>query len=133
MASHRVAHEAFHDSPLTIRHALTATIETICHILYNLQGFNRAGRPETPSKPIKSAHGVASLKQKHPGFEIWSLLEDAEIIELIDGGRFTPKAYAEKLVLRKFGNTSRATLKKDRKKLRKAAASAARPYPSVPG
>jgi hypothetical protein len=60
------------------------------------------------------------LKQKHPEFILWKHIDEAELRELADGIAFTPKAYAETLTLRKFGITSRETLKKDRKKLRKA-------------
>jgi hypothetical protein len=60
------------------------------------------------------------LKQKHPEFILWKHIDEAEIKELADGIAFTPKAYAETLTLRKFGITSRETLKKDRRKLRKA-------------
>ncbi len=81
---------------------------------------------------LSSSCTPASLKQRHPGFEIWKLLEDTEILELMNDARFRPKAYAEHIVLRRFGLTSRQTLKKDRAKVRKAAASAVHPYPSVP-
>ncbi len=60
------------------------------------------------------------LKQKHPKFTLWTLIEDSAIQALTDGEAFTPKAYAENLTLSKFGLTSRETLKKDRRKLRKA-------------
>lgn len=61
-----------------------------------------------------------SLKRKHPRFEIWKLLSDSEIKEIAEGAPFTPKSYAEHLTLRKFGITSRNTLKKDRQKLKRA-------------
>jgi hypothetical protein len=60
------------------------------------------------------------LKKKHPDFTLWDHISDGDLKELVDGVAFTPKAYAENLTLRKFGITSRETLKKDRKKLRKA-------------
>jgi hypothetical protein len=60
------------------------------------------------------------LKQKHPQFILWEHIDKAELKELAEGAAFTPKAYAENLTLRKFGITSRETLKKDRKKLRRA-------------
>jgi len=60
------------------------------------------------------------LKQKHPKFTVWTLIEDSQIKALVDGEAFTPKAYAENLTLAKFGLTSRETLKKDRQKLRNA-------------
>jgi len=53
-----------------------------------------------------------SLKQKHPGFEIWNLLEDREVLELINGRRFKLKTCAESVGLRKFGLASRETLKR---------------------
>ena len=61
-----------------------------------------------------------SLKKKHPEFVLWGYITDIEIKELVDGTAFTPKAWAENLTLRKFGLTSRETIKKDRKKLRQA-------------
>jgi hypothetical protein len=61
-----------------------------------------------------------SLKKKHPEFVLWGCITDIEIKELVDGTAFTPKAWAENLTLRKFGLTSRETIKKDRKKLRQA-------------
>jgi hypothetical protein len=61
-----------------------------------------------------------SLKKKHPEFVLWEHVTDIEIQELVNGTAFTPKAWAENLTLRKFGLTSRETIKKDRRKLRKA-------------
>jgi hypothetical protein len=63
---------------------------------------------------------VADLKQKHPGFVLWKHIEETELKELAEGNPFKPKGYAENLTLRFFGITSRETLKKDRRKLRKA-------------
>lgn len=63
---------------------------------------------------------VDSLKRKHPKFTLWTLIEDSQVKALVDGEEFTPKAYAENLTLAKFGLTSRETLKKDRRKLRRA-------------
>ena len=60
------------------------------------------------------------LKRKHPNFALWNHIEDSQVQALVDGEEFTPKAYAENLTLTKFGLTSRETLKKDRRKLRKA-------------
>jgi hypothetical protein len=60
------------------------------------------------------------LKRKHPTFTLWTIIDDGQLRELVDGEPFTPKAYAEHLTLMKFGLTSRETLKKDRSKLRKA-------------
>lgn len=61
-----------------------------------------------------------SLKSRHPEFGIWSVISASEVEEIVGGVAFTPKAFAETLTLRKFGITSRETLRKDRKKLRKA-------------
>jgi hypothetical protein len=60
------------------------------------------------------------LKKKYPTFDLWTHLPDADLAELVKGVAFTPKAYAENLTLQAFGITSRETLKKDRKKLRRA-------------
>jgi hypothetical protein len=65
---------------------------------------------------------VEGLKRKHPKFTLWTLIEDSQIKELVEGEAFTPKAYAESLTLAKYGLTSRETLKKDRRKLRNAKA-----------
>jgi hypothetical protein len=62
----------------------------------------------------------SELKGKYPNLSLWDHLQAAELKELTDGVAFTPRAYAENLTLRKFGITSRETLKKDRQKLRKA-------------
>lgn len=59
------------------------------------------------------------LKRKYPKFRLWTHVQDSQIKELIDGEAFAPKAYAENIVLTKYGFTSRETLKKDRRKLRK--------------
>ncbi len=61
-----------------------------------------------------------SLRTKHPTFVLWGYLDQQEVRDLAHGTEFKPKAYAESLVLRKFGLTSRETLRSDRKKLRKA-------------
>jgi hypothetical protein len=60
------------------------------------------------------------LKRRHPDFLLWGHLSTAEVKEIADGEAFSPKAYAESLTLRHFGLTSRETLKKDRRKLKKA-------------
>jgi hypothetical protein len=60
------------------------------------------------------------LKEKYPNFTIWNMLFASELKELVDGAQFRPKAYAENLVLRKYGLQSRETIKKDRKKIRAA-------------
>ena len=69
---------------------------------------------------IKSYCTVESLKQKYPDFKLWTHIEKSQIAELVNGEEFFPKAYAEHLALAKYGNTSRETLRKDRRKLRKA-------------
>jgi len=61
-----------------------------------------------------------NLKRKYPKFTLWTVIEDSQIMAIVEGEKFTPKAYAENLTLMKFGLTSRETLKKDRRKLRKA-------------
>jgi hypothetical protein len=63
---------------------------------------------------------VEDLKRRHPKFALWTLLSDPEIEELVRSERFVPKAFAGALTMRKFGFTSRETLKKDRRKLLKA-------------
>ena len=60
------------------------------------------------------------LKKRYPAFVLWQHLDENELKELAEGVSFKPRAYAENLTLRKFGLTSRDTLKKDRRKLRKA-------------
>lgn len=67
---------------------------------------------------------VEGLKGKYPDFNLWTVIEHSQLRELVNGEAFVPKAYAENLVLAKFGLTSRETLKKDRRKLRKAKANA---------
>jgi len=69
---------------------------------------------------LKGYCTAEGLKEKYPGFALWGLIHEDELKELVDGAEFRPKAYAESLTLRKHGITSRATLKKDRQKLRKA-------------
>ena len=61
-----------------------------------------------------------SLTKKHPRFVVLGLISKQELQELVDGEAFSPKTYAENLTLRKFGITSRATLKKDRNKIKRA-------------
>jgi hypothetical protein len=60
------------------------------------------------------------LKRRHPDFVLWGHISDEELKEIASGTDFRPKAYASNLVLRRFGITSRETLRKDRRKLRKA-------------
>jgi hypothetical protein len=74
----------------------------------------------TIKQDLKRFCTAEDLKQKHPQFILWEHIDKAELKELADGVAFAPKAYAENLTLRKFGITSRETLKKDRKKLRQA-------------
>jgi hypothetical protein len=71
-------------------------------------------------KEVNGYCTVEGLKRKYPTFTVWSHLEDWQLKALVDGEEFAPKAYAENLTLMKFGLTSRETLKKDRRKLRKA-------------
>lgn len=61
---------------------------------------------------------VEGLKAKYPQFILWQHIQHAELKELVTGEPFALKAYAETLTLRKFGITSRETLKKDRRKLK---------------
>jgi hypothetical protein len=63
---------------------------------------------------------AAGLKSKYPQFVLWNHILDVDLKDLIDGANFVPKAYAESLTLRKYGITSRETLKKDRAKVRTA-------------
>ena len=74
----------------------------------------------TVKQELRRFRTAADLRLKHPEFILWKHIEQAELEELVDGTAFTPKAYAENLTLRKYGITSRETLKKDRQKLRKA-------------
>lgn len=62
---------------------------------------------------------VEGLKETHRDFILWQYIDAARVQELVDGEPYTPKAFAERLVLEHYGLTSRETLKKDRKKLRK--------------
>jgi len=61
-----------------------------------------------------------SLKKEFPGSIVWEWLDDAQVKELAAGEAFSPKAYAENIVLAHYGCTNREMLNKDRKKLRKA-------------
>jgi hypothetical protein len=63
---------------------------------------------------------VKLLKNKYPRFVIFKLLSQQELQEIVDGVPFSPRAFAENLTLRKFGITSRAALKKDRCKIKRA-------------
>jgi hypothetical protein len=63
---------------------------------------------------------VQDLKRAFPDSVLWQHLSDAQVQELVDGEEFAPKAFAESLTLTHFGLTSRETLRKDRKKLRRA-------------
>lgn len=62
---------------------------------------------------------LQGLKQKYPGFLLWSILTEAEQRELLSED-FRPRAYAGNLVLRRYGLAGLETLRKDRAKLRKA-------------
>jgi hypothetical protein len=74
----------------------------------------------TIKQDVKSFRTASDLKQRHPDFGLWTHIDAAETKDLANGVAFTPKAYAENLTLRKFGITSRETLKKDRRKIRNA-------------
>ncbi len=63
---------------------------------------------------------VKSLKKAHPELSLWKVASNQEIQEILEGHAFKPKMYAEHLALRKFGITSRETLKKDRQKIKRA-------------
>jgi hypothetical protein len=60
------------------------------------------------------------LKRKYPKFILWTVIEDSQIKELAEGQTFSPRAYAENLMLAKYGLTSRETTKKYRRRLRQA-------------
>jgi len=60
-----------------------------------------------------------ALQQQFPSFKLWDLLTPDEVAELAAGEKFLPRAYADNLVLRKYGLTSRETLRKDRQMLRR--------------
>jgi len=82
---------------------------------------NTLARELATIKPeLKGYCTAENLKRRHPEFILWEHIDEAELRELVDGVEFTPRAFAENLTLRKFGITSRETLKKDRKKIRKA-------------
>jgi hypothetical protein len=68
---------------------------------------------------VKRFTTVEKLKMKYPGFRLWEMLSEPQQGELL-GGEFRPRAYARSLTLHQYGLTSPATLKKDRKKLRRA-------------
>ena len=44
------------------------------------------------------------LKKKHPGFVAFKYISNLELQEIVDGEPFSPRAFAESLTLRKFGN-----------------------------
>ena len=69
---------------------------------------------------IRTYCTVEALKRKYPKFTLWTFIEDSQIKELVEGKAFTPKAYAENLMLTRYGLTSRETLKKYRQKIRQA-------------
>jgi len=60
------------------------------------------------------------LKRKYPKFTLWTVIEDSQIKELAEGQAFSPRAYAENLMLAKYGLTSREITKKYRRRLRQA-------------
>jgi hypothetical protein len=61
------------------------------------------------------------IKRKYPDFRLWQEIQDADLLELVRGAPLRPRAYARHLTLIHYGLTSLETLKKDRRKLRKAA------------
>jgi hypothetical protein len=63
---------------------------------------------------------VEGLKRKYPKFILWTVIEDSQIKDLTEGQAFSPRAYAENLMLAKYGLTSRETTKKYRQRLRQA-------------
>jgi hypothetical protein len=75
----------------------------------------------TIKMPVQKFCDAEALKREFPDFELWNYINETEIQELADGEKFTPKAFAGNIALRTFGGTSPETLKKDRRKLRKAA------------
>jgi len=74
----------------------------------------------TIKQEVKRFRTAEDLKRRYPDFILWDHIDAVEVKDLAYGTAFTPKAYAERLALRKFGLTSRETLKKDRRKLRAA-------------
>lgn len=74
----------------------------------------------TIGQELTGCCSVEGLKGKFPRFTLWTLIEDCQIQEIVNGDPFKPKAYAASLTLAKFGLTSRDTLKKDRQKLKRA-------------
>ncbi len=73
----------------------------------------------TVQHAVKKYTTVQKLKTQYPAFRLWKILPESEQHELLEGN-FKPRAYADTLVLRQYGLTSRETLKKDRQKLRDA-------------
>jgi hypothetical protein len=74
----------------------------------------------TIKQDLKGHCTAKSLKQSRPRFVVWKYISKQELQEIVDGELFWPRTFAENLTLRKFGITSRATLKKDRHKIRRA-------------
>jgi len=74
----------------------------------------------TLKQDLKKHCTAKGLKARHPKFTIWKHIPKQELQELIDGTPFWPKTFAESLALRKFGITSRETLKKDRRKINRS-------------
>jgi len=60
------------------------------------------------------------LKREFPNFELWKHISQEEIRELTNGEDFSPRAYAGRIALRVSGVNSPETLKKDRRKLKRA-------------
>jgi hypothetical protein len=68
---------------------------------------------------VKRYCDAAMLKLEYPDFELWNHIGPSDVEDLLKGN-FSPRAFAANLTLVAFGNTSRQTLKKDRRKLEKA-------------
>ena len=69
---------------------------------------------------LQQPRTLGELQKKFPAFQIWHRLSGPEQEALLKEP-IKPKAYAQQLVLRHYGLTSEETLKKDRKKLKRAA------------
>jgi hypothetical protein len=74
----------------------------------------------TIKQDLKGHCTAKILKNKYPGFVIWKCLSKQELQEIVEGEAFAPRTFAENLTLRKFGSTSRETLKKDRHKIKRS-------------
>jgi hypothetical protein len=68
---------------------------------------------------VRSYRTIDKLRTEFPDFELWKYVFRDEHEDLL-AGKFLPKAFAESITMRVFGIGSRQTLKKDRKKIKKA-------------